>query len=73
MQKRLKTVQPLHWKLGSQKEKSRIGQKLLVLDLDSSLEHSQPQGLSNLRKSFQQASPDFNNRIGVLSGRSISE
>ncbi len=71
MQKRLKTLKPLHWNLVSQKEKSRIGQKLLVLDLDSNLEHSQPQGLSNLRKSLKEASPGFNNRLGVLSGRSI--
>ncbi len=71
MQKRLKSFKPLYWKRGIQKDKSRIGQKLLVLDLDSSLEHSQPQGLLNLRKSLKEASPGLENRLGVLTGRSI--
>ena len=48
-----------------------LGERLLLLDLDSSLENSDPETLVSLRHSFSRLEPKRKNKLGVITGRSI--
>jgi len=73
MQKRMKFLAPRYWTLGNSKEKSPIGQKLLLLDLDTHLEQTKSTSLSNLRKKLKDNSLKSDIQIGILTGRSIKD
>ena len=69
MQKRLRTVQP-HNSVDNQAI-NPLGNSLLFLDLDSSLEYTDCESLSLLRNSLVNVGPQEVKRLGVLTGRSI--
>jgi len=69
MQKRVQYLAPRHWKLSNIKETSPIGKKILFLDLDNYLEHSE--GLSILRNKLKNSSLNNDIQLGILTGRSI--
>ena len=71
MQKSLKEYKLRDSKIGLKVEKNRLGQKLLLLDLDSSLEQLDNQTLSSLRTNLEENSPKTINQLGVITGRSI--
>ncbi len=71
MQQRLKFLAPRYWKVSNLNEKSPIGQKLLLLDLDNYLEQSESRALSDLRKNFKDNSLKSDIKLGILTGRSI--
>ena len=48
-----------------------LGERLLLLDLDSDLYQSELTSLSIFRESFHSGATDFSNKLGVLTGRSI--
>tara|TARA_B100000029_G_scaffold324548_1_gene316985 strand:+ start:1719 stop:3839 length:2121 start_codon:yes stop_codon:yes gene_type:complete len=71
MQKRLKSIKSRKWVTQDQKVHSPIGKRLLLLDLDSSLEEVHEDSLAVLRKNLQDVGPEKLNQLGVLTGRSI--
>ena len=71
MQQRLKSIESRNWISQHAKVHSPIGRRLLLLDLDSSLENVQEDSLSGLRKSLQNVGPKKFNQLGILTGRSI--
>ena len=71
MQKRLKFLAPRNWSLGFKKENSPIGEKLLLLDLDSHIDQSDTTSLSNFINQLKDNSFKSQINLGVLTGRSI--
>ncbi len=71
MQKRLKTVELKTGIFAKEKVNSPFGKHLLLLDLDSSLEHADSKSLVSLRDSLVTFGPGKINNLGVLTGRSI--
>ncbi len=71
MQKRLKFLAPRHWTLANTKQNSPIGEKLLLLDLDSYLEQSESKVLENLRQNLKDSSLKSGLKLGILTGRSL--
>ncbi len=71
MQKRLKSIPPPLTRVGHQYLPSPLGARLVLLDLDSSLEQIDEESLSLLRKNLCEVGPDKDNRLGILTGRSV--
>ncbi len=71
MQNRLKSVVSRGWAIGNNQVNSPLGKRLLLLDLDSSLDQVEDENISALRKSFDSSSSSISNQLGVLTGRSI--
>ena len=71
MQKRLKSVEPHSRLFANEKSNNPFGKNLLFLDLDSSLEYLDAEGLISLRKALESFGPGKVNNLGVLTGRSI--
>ena len=69
MQKRLKFLAPRYWTLGTVKENTPLGQKLIFLDLDNYLDQSK--GLFKLKNKLKDHLSKYKIQLGILTGRSI--
>ncbi len=71
MQKRLKSVQTSKLVVKEQSVNSPFGERLLLLDLDSELENIGKESLLNLRQNLKHFGPKLDNKLGVITGRSV--
>ncbi len=71
MQKRLKSIETPIRISSSPKQQNPFSEKLLFLELDSSLENLDLEGLDILRQSLQAETFNQKHSLGILTGRSI--
>ncbi len=71
MQKRLDFVAPRKWSLAKNELNHLLGDRLLLLDLDSSLDQSEGESLTALRNSLCPIASDKKTVLGLFTGRSI--
>ncbi len=70
---KIKVSQPRVWPICRNQSLNPLGQRLLFLDLDSSLDHPESDDLALLRQKFQPvlSEPRISHGLGLLTGRSI--
>ena len=71
MKQRLELSQPRIWATDKECLGSPLGQSLLLLDLDSSLEEPEAEGLASLREGLESIGSGDAHGLGVLTGRSV--
>ena len=71
MQQRLEFSQPRIWATDEQPQANPLGESLVFLDLDSSLEQPEPEGFALLRQGLETTRAGQAHGLGVFTGRSV--
>ncbi len=71
VQQKISEIKPRNWQSFENQLEKPLGQQLLLLDLDSHLDHSETESLRSLRNNLTTTGKGQKNGLGILTGRSI--
>ena len=71
MQKRIKSFEARNCNISDKETTAPLGKRLLLLDLDSSLDQIDSESLVLLREGLENADPNNMSKLGILTGRSL--